>query len=76
MMKGTDFWPEKEFWNNKVLFLETSEDKPSTDYVTYWLRNCGVMGLFRMISGILFERARDYSLEEKEKLDKTIVSIT
>jgi muramoyltetrapeptide carboxypeptidase LdcA involved in peptidoglycan recycling len=27
-MKGTDFWPQKDFWNGKILFLETSEEKP------------------------------------------------
>jgi muramoyltetrapeptide carboxypeptidase LdcA involved in peptidoglycan recycling len=75
MMKGTDYWPEKDFWKNKILFLETSEDKPSIDYVTYWLRNYGVMDVFDKISGILFGRARDYTLEEKEKLDNAIKSV-
>ena len=27
-LNGTDFWPEKEFWNGKVLFFETSEENP------------------------------------------------
>jgi muramoyltetrapeptide carboxypeptidase LdcA involved in peptidoglycan recycling len=75
MMKGTDYWPHKEFWNKKILFLETSEDKPSIDYVHYWLRNYGVIGVFDRISGILFGRPRDYSLEEKKKLEETIVTV-
>jgi muramoyltetrapeptide carboxypeptidase LdcA involved in peptidoglycan recycling len=75
MLKGTDFWPEKDFWDNKILFLETSEEKPSIDYVKYWLRNYGVMGVFDRISGLLFGRPRDYSFEEKKQLEITISSV-
>jgi len=75
MMKGTDFWPKKDFWDNKILFLETSEDKPSIDYITFWLRNYGAMDVFDRLSGVLFGRARDYSIEEKEKLDAAIKSV-
>jgi muramoyltetrapeptide carboxypeptidase LdcA involved in peptidoglycan recycling len=75
MMKGTDFWPAEGFWKNRILFFETSEEKPSVDYVKYWLRNYGVMGIFDEISGILFGRARDYSDKEKEVLDQTILSV-
>ncbi|MDA3850253.1 MAG: LD-carboxypeptidase [Spirochaetaceae bacterium] len=75
MMKGTAFWPTKDFWKNKILFLETSEEKPSIDCVKYWLRNYGVMGVFEQISAILFGRAREYSIEEKEKLEEAIISV-
>jgi len=75
MMKGTDFWPARGFWKDKILFLETSENKPSIENVEYWLRNYGVMGVYDEISGILFGRARDYSDEEKENLDDAIISI-
>lgn len=75
MLKGTDYWPESSFWQNKILFLETSEDKPSIDYVKFWLRNYGIMGIFDKISGIVFGRARDYSMEEKLELEKTILSV-
>jgi len=49
-MKGTDFWPEKDFRNNKILFLETSEEKPSVDQVKWMLRNYGMQGIFDRIS--------------------------
>lgn len=42
LMKGTDFWPDKNFWNGKILFFETSEEKPSVDRVRYMLRNYGI----------------------------------
>lgn len=74
-MKGTDFWPKPDFWKGKILFFETSEEKPSIDSVKWMLRNYGVQGIYDKISGIIFGRARDYSDEEKEKLDKTIISV-
>ncbi|TQF71102.1 S66 family peptidase [Pseudoalteromonas luteoviolacea] len=75
MLKGTQYWPRANFWQGKILFFETSEEKPSIDYVKYWLRNYGVMGAFEQVSGILFGRARDYSDEEKAQLDEVIVSV-
>ncbi len=74
-MKGTDFWPTKDFWNGKILFLETSEDKPSVNNVKHMLRNYGMQGVFGRINGLIFARARDYSLEEKKQLDEAIISI-
>ena len=38
MLKGTRFWPKPEFFKGKILFLETSEDKPSPEIVKYELR--------------------------------------
>ncbi len=75
MMKGTDFWPDRDFWNGRVLFLETSEEKPSVDYVRYCLRNFGVMGVFDRICGLLFGRARDYSDAERGELEEAILSV-
>ncbi len=75
MLKGTAFWPEKEFWRNRTLFLETSEDKPPVKYVKYALRNYGVMGVFDRISGILIGRARDYTDEEKNQLEQVVLSV-
>lgn len=74
-LKGTDYWPDKSFWDDRVLFLETSEEKPSVAYVQRWLRNAGVQGLFDRVSGLLFGRARDYSDEEKTALDLGIQHI-
>lgn len=75
MLKGTAFWPSPSFWEGKILFLETSEDNPPVDYVRYWLRNYGVMGVFDKIEGILFGRARDYSVKMKKELDEAIISV-
>jgi len=75
IMKGTPFWPEESFWDGRILFFETSEDKPPVDYVRYWLRNYGVMGVFDRIAGILFGRARDYTGGEKTDLEETVLEV-
>ncbi|TET75689.1 MAG: LD-carboxypeptidase [Candidatus Heimdallarchaeota archaeon] len=74
-MKGTNYWPEKEFWDGKILFFETSEEKPSPVNVKYMLRNYGIQGIFEEVKGILFGRARDYTVDEKKKLDGIILNV-
>ncbi len=74
-MKSTKFWPNDDFWNGKILFLETSEDKPSPEQVKHMLRNYGMQGIFDKISALLIGRARDYSADEKEELDNNILKI-
>lgn len=75
MMKNTKFWPADDFWNGKVLFLETSEDKPTPDMVKCFLRNYGMQGIFDKISALIIGRPRDYSQEEKVHLDEVILKI-
>ena len=64
-MKGTRYWPEPTFWDDRILFFETSEEVPPVPVVQRWLRNYGIQGVFQRIRGILFGRARDYSDAEK-----------
>jgi muramoyltetrapeptide carboxypeptidase LdcA involved in peptidoglycan recycling len=75
-MKGTEFWPAQSFWDGKILFLETSEDKPPLHSIRYMLRNYGAQGVYERIRGILVGRAMYYSTKEKKELDailKTVV---
>lgn len=53
MIKATEIWPCVEEWENKILFLETSEEKPCPEYVKYWLRNYGASGVFDKINGLI-----------------------
>jgi len=75
MMKATDYWPTKDFWEGKIFFLETSEDKPPIQYIAQVLRNYGVIGIFDLINGLIFARARDYTDEEKRQLEETIINV-
>lgn len=74
-IKATPFWPAPEFWEGRILFFETSEDKPSVDQVKYLLRNYGSMGALERISGLLLGRARSYTDEEKESLYEKVVRV-
>jgi muramoyltetrapeptide carboxypeptidase LdcA involved in peptidoglycan recycling len=74
-IKSTDYWFDKNFWNGKILFFETSEDKPTIDQVKFMLRNYGIQGVFDKAKAVLFGRARDYSESEKEELDNMILNV-
>lgn len=45
--KGTDIWPEKEYWENSILFFETSEEYPDPNLIKYWLRNYAAQGIYK-----------------------------
>lgn len=74
-LKGTEFWPSKDFWTDKVLFFETSEDVPTVTNIKWMLRNYGVQGIFDQIKGIMFGRARDYTEEMNQNLRKVILDV-
>ena len=78
-LKGTRWWPGAapdigaDFWDDRILFLETSEDKPTVGQVKYWLFNYGVQGVFERAAGLIIGRARDYTDDDKRELDQMIV---
>jgi muramoyltetrapeptide carboxypeptidase LdcA involved in peptidoglycan recycling len=74
-LKGTRYWPGQDFWAGRMLFLETSEDKPTIEQVRYWLFNYGVQGVFDQAAGLLVGRARDYSHDAKQALDEMIMDV-
>lgn len=74
-MKSTVYWANESFWNDKVLFFETSEVKPSPMQVGYMLRNYGMQGIFSKIKGVMLGRAKDYSDEEKLQLNEIVLKV-
>ena len=74
MLKGTEIWPAIDRWNDSILFFETSEDKPSPEYVEYWLRNYGSQGILSRINGMIFGKPYDnlYYEEYKKVIFKVI----
>ena len=74
-LKGTAWWPAPDFWLDKILFLETSEEKPTPDQVKWMLRNYGMQGVFDRITGLLFARPMRYSSEERERLHKVVLEV-
>ncbi|ASK64097.1 LD-carboxypeptidase [Virgibacillus phasianinus] len=57
--KGTQIWPETKYWEDSILFFETSEDKPEPDLIKYWLRNYAAQGILQMTNGIIFGKPQD-----------------
>lgn len=74
-LRATPFWPEPEFWDGKILFLETSEEKQTPEQVGRVIRSYGSMGVLARISGLLIGRARSFSAAEKETLYEFIVRV-
>jgi muramoyltetrapeptide carboxypeptidase LdcA involved in peptidoglycan recycling len=75
MINGTLAWPGKDFWNDRILIIETSEDKPSPEQVGFILRNFGVQGILGKLRGLLVAKPKDYSTEEMVALDKEVLRI-
>ena len=64
---GTKIWPDLETWQDKILFLETSEDYPSPDTVMYYLYNLGFQGILKVIKGIIIGKPKDGKFYEEYK---------
>ena len=74
-LKGTRFWPGEGFWDEMILFLETSEEVPPPLAVKRWLRNYGLQGIFDRLTAVLIGRARGYSDAMKAELDAALVAV-
>ena len=74
MIIGTEIWPSKDEWLDKILLIETSEAKPNPDLITYYLRNLGSQGIFNVIKGIIVGKPQDeeYYNEYKDVYKKVL----
>lgn len=53
MVVGTSIWPTIDEWRGAILFIETSEDKPSPDIIKWTFRNLAAQGILKVIKGIM-----------------------
>jgi muramoyltetrapeptide carboxypeptidase LdcA involved in peptidoglycan recycling len=74
-LKETEFWPEKKYWENSIIFFETSEEKPEPEFIRYWLRNYAVQGILQKANGIIFGKPLDekYYDEYKAEIQKVMM---
>ncbi len=74
MIIGTTIWPDINEWEDKILFIETSEVKPSPNDVIYFLRHLTALGVMDKINGIIFGKPKDevYYDEYKKALLKVV----
>ena len=68
MINGTELWPTLEEWKDKILLIETSEERPSPNLITWYLRNLGAQGILKVIKCIVVGKpqAEEYYEEYKE----------
>jgi len=59
MLRGTELFPNIEDFDDSILFLETSEEKPPVWFVECGLRNYGITGALDRISGIIWGKPLD-----------------
>ena len=64
---ATEIWPSLSEWKDKILFLETSEEKPNPDLITYYLRNLGAQGIFNVAKGIIVGKPQNERYYEEYK---------
>jgi muramoyltetrapeptide carboxypeptidase LdcA involved in peptidoglycan recycling len=75
-LRGTPLWPDRDAWQDAILFLETSEEAPSPSTVQYGLRTFAALGILERLSGILFGRpGGDVPLEVFDEYDKMILKV-
>jgi len=70
----TSIWPTLDKWKNKILFIETSEDKPSPNIVKEILTELGNQGIFDVIKGIIVGKPQEEMYyEEYKKIIKEVL---
>ncbi|BBF43699.1 muramoyltetrapeptide carboxypeptidase [Lachnospiraceae bacterium KM106-2] len=75
MANGTKIWPSLDQWKGAILFFETSEDKPSPDFVKWTLRNLAAQGILNVIHGILVGKPQqEVYYEEYKEVIRQVVS--
>ena len=74
MFVGTTIWPSLDEWKDKILFLETSEEEPTPDFVRYTLLNLSALGILNVINGIIVGKPKNeaYYEEYKEVYKKVV----
>ena len=73
-LRGTILWPDLEAWENKILFLETSEEKPTPIEIRRYLSSLDAIGIFERLNALIIAKpqAEKYYEEYKEEYLKVI----
>lgn len=76
MCIGTEIWPSINEWKNAILFIETSEDKPSPDFVKWIMRSLAAQGILKVLKGIIVGKPQGevYYEEYKSVITQVVAS--
>ena len=66
-LRGTQYFPDLNSFNNAILFLETSECYLDPEIFEDYLRAMSVMGIFERINGIIIGRPQEGQYYEEYK---------
>ncbi len=72
-LRGTRYWPD---WTGAILFVETSEERPSPAKVDGILMDYENMGVFDRLAGLLVGRPMRYTAEERQALREVVLART
>lgn len=76
MINGTTIWPSLDEWKDKILFVETSEEKPLPQNIKYFLRTMQAQGIFDVINGIIVGKPQaETYYEEYKEVFKQVISV-
>lgn len=67
MANCTKIWPSLNEWKNSILFIETSEDKPSPEFIKWTFRNLAAQGILKELSGIIVGKPQGEVFYEEYK---------
>ena len=73
MIKGTPVWPDKNVWEDCILFLDLSEEAPSPTYIIRCLRNYAAAGILSAINGILVGRPCNVPAKRFDEYDDAFI---
>jgi muramoyltetrapeptide carboxypeptidase LdcA involved in peptidoglycan recycling len=73
MANGTKIWPTLSEWTDAILFVETSEDKPSPDFIKWSFRNLAAQGILKVLKGIIVGKPQGEKYYEEYKTSITQV---
>jgi muramoyltetrapeptide carboxypeptidase LdcA involved in peptidoglycan recycling len=60
-------FPSLEEWKDKIMFLETSEEKPTPEYLKIILEKFKELGIFNQIKGLIVGKPQDETYYEEYK---------
>ncbi|WP_217587591.1 S66 family peptidase [Lentibacillus saliphilus] len=65
--KGTAIWPEPSYWEDSILFFETSEEMPDPTSMVYWFRNYAAQGILQKANGIIVGKPQNEAFYDAYK---------
>ncbi|MEW9054138.1 MAG: S66 peptidase family protein [Neobacillus sp.] len=76
MAIGTKIWPSINEWTDAIMFIETSEDKPSPDFIKRTFRNLAAQGILKVLKGIIIGKPQGekYYDEYKTAITQVVYS--